>query len=192
MNVQFGKRKLIEYLLASIPEKEIKTVECTGYHDQLYIRPDLIIGDRKDNDEIRLNPNIKDEAFSCAGTLNDWIQNVSMYCVGNSRLTFSVSLAFASLLLKPCNVQSGGFHLAGTSSTGKTTCLKVASSVFGSPQYLKTWRATDNALENIAFKRNDSLLVLDELSEMSSQKAGNVAYTFSQGEGKVVSERTVI
>lgn len=97
---------------------------------------------------------------------------------------FSVSIGFASLLLKPCNVQSGGFHLAGTSSTGKTTCLRVASSIFGSPQYLKTWRATDNALESVAFKRNDALLVLDELSELSSQKAGSIAYMFSHGEGK--------
>ncbi|MBQ3564918.1 MAG: DUF927 domain-containing protein, partial [Alphaproteobacteria bacterium] len=36
----------------------------------------------------------------------------------------------------------------------------------------------------MAFKRNDALLVLDELSEISAQKAGNVAYMFSHGEGK--------
>jgi putative DNA primase/helicase len=87
------------------------------------------------------------------------------------------------MLLKPCIVQSGGFHLAGNSSSGKTTCLQVAASIFGSPRYLKTWRTTDNALEGVAFKRNDALLILDEISEMSS-KAGNVAYMFADGEGK--------
>lgn len=176
------KRKLIEYLLTSVPSNEITIVESTGYHNDIYIRPDEVIGDNKK--QVMLCPEAKDEAFATFGTLDDWIKNISAYCSGNSRLMFSASLAFASLLLKPCNLQSGGFHLAGTSSTGKTTCLRVASSIFGSPQYLKTWRATDNALESIAFKRNDALLVLDELSEMSSQKAGSVAYMFSHGEGK--------
>ena len=175
------KRKLMEYLLLSVPNKEVKLVECTGYCGNAYLRPDQVIGNE---DNVLLSTNLRDEAFGTKGNLESWIQNISMYCVGNSRLMFSASLAFASLLLKPCNVQSGGFHLAGTSSTGKTTCLRVASSIFGSPQYLKTWRATDNALESLAFKRNDALLVLDELSEMSAQKAGNVAYMFSHGEGK--------
>ena len=96
---------------------------------------------------------------------------------------FYVSMTFASMLLKHCDTPNGGFHLAGNSSAGKTTCLRVAASVFGSPQYLRTWRATDNAVEGIAFKRNDALLVLDELSKISF-KAGDVAYMFADGEGK--------
>ena len=178
----FEKKKLLQYLLMSIPAKEIQLVESTGYHGKSYVRPDKIIGEN--SSEIMLTPSAQDSAVITHGSLDEWIHNVSMYCVGNSRLMFSVSIGFASLLLKPCNVQSGGFHLAGTSSTGKTTCLRVASSIFGSPQYLKTWRATDNALESVAFKRNDALLVLDELSELSSQKAGSIAYMFSHGEGK--------
>ena len=39
-------------------------------------------------------------------------------------------------------------------------------------------------MESVAFKRNDALLVLDELSELSSKKAGSIAYMFSHGEGK--------
>ena len=177
----FEKKKLMQYLLTSVPSKEIELIEYTGYYGSSYLRPDQVLGN---DDNVILSSKIRDDAISTKGSLDEWRANISAYCAGNSRLIFSASLAFASLLLKPCNVQSGGFHLAGTSSTGKTTCLRVASSIFGSPQYLKTWRATDNALENIAFKRNDALLVLDELSEMSAQKAGNVAYMFSHGEGK--------
>lgn len=51
-------------------------------------------------------------------------------------------------------------------------------------QYVVTWKATDNALENIAFRRNDSLLILDELPEISPSKAGDVAYMLANGEGK--------
>ena len=62
--------------------------------------------------------------------------------------------------------------------------MNVAASVFGTRQYVVTWKATDNALENIAFKRNDALLILDELSEISPSKAGEVAYMLANGEGK--------
>jgi uncharacterized protein (DUF927 family) len=171
----------MEYLLQSIPEKEVSVVSRTGYVDKAYVRSDVVIGDL--SDELILDVSMNDAAFASAGTVEDWIGNASVYCRHNSRLTFCVSAAFASMLLKPCGIQSGGFHLAGNSSSGKTTCLRVAASVFGSPQYLKTWRTTDNALEGIAFKRNDALLALDEISEMSS-KAGNVAYMFADGEGK--------
>ena len=115
----FEKKKLLQYLLMSIPAKEIQLVESTGYHGKSYVRPDKIIGEN--SSEIMLTPSAQDSAVITHGSLDEWIHNVSMYCVGNSRLMFSVSIGFASLLLKPCNVQSGGFHLAGTSSTGKTT-----------------------------------------------------------------------
>lgn len=75
-------------------------------------------------------------------------------------------------------------RLVGNSSSGKTTCLNVAASVFGSPEYVVTWKATDNALENVAFKHNDALLILDELSEISPSKAGEVAYMLANGQGK--------
>jgi putative DNA primase/helicase len=177
----FEKCKLMEYLLQSIPEKEVSVVGRTGYIDKAYVRSDIVIGDL--SEELILDVSIGDATFASQDLLDNWIKNVSAYCHHNSRLIFCASMAFASMLLKPCGIQSGGFHLAGNSSSGKTTCLRVAASIFGSPRYLKTWRTTDNALEGIAFKRNDALLVLDEISEMS-HKVGSVAYMFADGEGK--------
>jgi putative DNA primase/helicase len=175
------RSKLTEYLLESVPDKEVRLIRKIGFTDGAYMRPDKIIG--KLSDEIMFDASANDAAFSSGGTAESWIINVSMYCRNNSRLMFSVSAAFASMLLKACGISSGGFHLSGASSAGKTTCLRVAASVFGSPSYVKTWKTTDNAVENTAFKRNDALLVLDELSEMS-RKAGDVAYMLSDGEGK--------
>jgi putative DNA primase/helicase len=71
-------------------------------------------------------------------------------CVGNSRLAFAVACAFAGPLLRPAGMESGGFHYRGDSSSGKTTALKVAASVYGGAGYLQRWRTTDNALEAIA------------------------------------------
>lgn len=99
-------------------------------------------------------------------------------------MIFAISAAFASSLLNLCDLPNFGFHFVGNSSSGKTTCLNIAASVFGNPKYVVTWKATDNAMETIAFRRNDSLLILDELSEISPSKAGEVAYMLANGQGK--------
>ena len=91
--------------------------------------------------------------------------------MGNSRLVLAVSCAFAALLLHPAGAESGGLHFVGESSTGKTTALKVAASVFGAPDYLQRWRATTNGLESLARLRSDTLLVLDELVTSGSQRS---------------------
>jgi putative DNA primase/helicase len=63
--------------------------------------------------------------------------------------------------------------------------LKVAASVFGNPSYVLSWNTTDNRLESTAFKRNEALLILDELSEMSpAHKAGELAYKLVNGSGR--------
>ncbi len=53
-------------------------------------------------------------------------------------------------------------------STGKSTVLRVASSVWGGFDYLQSWRATSNGLEGIAAAHNDSLLCLDEIGEIAA------------------------
>ena len=107
-----------------------------------------------------------------------------LFCIDKKSETLTRISNFASMLLQPCDLPNFGFHFVGNSSSGKTTCLNLAASVFGNPKYVVTWKATDNAMENIAFRRNDSLLILDELSEISPSKAGDVAYMLANGQGK--------
>ncbi|MGQ0516409.1 DUF927 domain-containing protein, partial [Bacillus sp. D-CC] len=65
---------------------------------------------------------------------------------------------------KQFNLESGGLHIYGSSTDGKSTITKAACSVWGNPREVsKQWRTTDNALENEAELRNDSFLNLDEL-----------------------------
>lgn len=177
-----SKRKLFEYISSSVPQKETILLSRTGFWEDTYIRPDRVIGNAKD--EVILDDSVNDESVASAGTLQEWNENVAKYCLGNSRLIFAISSAFASILLKPCSITNFGFHFVGNSSSGKTTCLNVAASIFGTPQYVVTWKTTDNAMKNIAFRRNDSLLILDELSEVSPSKAGEVAYMLANGQGK--------
>ena len=177
-----SKRKLTEYIASSVPSKELSLVSRIGFFDDVYVRPDCVVG--KSSEEVVLDTAIRDESCGTAGNLQDWNDHVARWCVGNSRLVFAISTAFASTLLHHCNMPNFGFHIVGNSSSGKTTCLHIAASVYGNPKYVVTWKATDNAMENMAFRRNDSLLILDELSEISPSKAGEVAYMLANGQGK--------
>ena len=116
------------------------------------------------------------------GTLAEWQAEVAARCAGNSRLVFAVSAAFAAPLLTPAGAEGGGVHFVGGSSTGKTTALLAAASVFGLP--VAAWRATANGLEGVACAHNDLCLMLDELSQCDPREAGASAYLLANGTGK--------
>ncbi|EBW4846320.1 alkaline-shock protein, partial [Salmonella enterica subsp. enterica serovar Muenchen] len=60
----------------------------------------------------------------------------------------------------------------------------VAASVCGGTDFWHTWRATGNALEGTASRRNDATLMLDEIREVDGREAGNIAYMLANGQGK--------
>ena len=111
-------------------------------------------------------------------------QTIAAACVGNSRLLLAVSTALAAPLLALLDEESGGLHFRGPSSSGKTTAVYVAATVWGEPSRLERWRATANALEGVALAHNDNLLCLDELKELDPREAGGVAYMLANGAGK--------
>jgi uncharacterized protein (DUF927 family) len=134
-----------------------------------------------------------DHAYRKSGTLESWKQHVAQYAVGNSRLGLALCTAFATPLLYPTGTESGGFHFRGGSSTGKTTALHVAGSVWGGGGirgYIRTWRATSNGLEAIAAVHCDGLLCLDEIGQVDGRDAGQIAYMLANGQGKTRAGRS--
>lgn len=176
----FAKLKFNEYINLSDPKDMLVYFDESGWKDDLFILGREIVGKINEKSISGVN----DESIKCKGSLEAWKANVAKYCVGNSRLMFSVCSAFASILLKVCDIPDCGFHLVGESSIGKTTCLKVAASVFGTTDYINTWRTTDNALEELAMNRNDLLLILDEMGQVEPSKLGEIAYMLANGQGK--------
>jgi putative DNA primase/helicase len=70
---------------------------------------------------------------------------------------------------------------------GKSTALFVAGSVWGSGGvrgYVRQWRATNNGLEAVCAAHCDTLLALDELSQIEPRAAGAAAYMLANGVGK--------
>jgi putative DNA primase/helicase len=136
------------------------------------------------------NTNAIEPALSCAGLVEEWRASIGRLASGNSRLIFAIATAFAPSLAKFAGEDSGGFHFRGASSSGKSTALKVAASVWGNPKsYCRLWRSTSNGLEGLAALHNDGLLLLDELSQVDPREAGEAAYLLANGQGKARASR---
>ncbi|HCB1446080.1 TPA: DUF927 domain-containing protein, partial [Serratia marcescens] len=178
-----ARARLMEYISLCKPERKVTCVNKTGWHGDVYVLQDEVIGDGAEA-VILQTASVQGKDFRVAGTLNDWQEQIGRYCVGNSRVAFAVSLAFAAPLLRLVGMDGGGYHLKGESTDGKTTTMKAATSVCGGPDYWHTWRSTGNALEGTASRRNDAAMMLDEIREVDGREAGNIAYMLANGQGK--------
>jgi putative DNA primase/helicase len=183
-----SRKYLIEFILESKPTKRALCVSRIGWHEHNFVLPNKTFGNNKEP-VIFQSPQMNKD-FITSGTLEEWKNNIGKLCVGNSRLILAVSAAFASPLLYLIRSESGGIHFVGESSSGKTTVLKIATSVFGSPKYLNCWRGTANGLEGLAVSRCDTLLTLDEISQISAWEAGEIAYMLANGAGKIRARKT--
>ncbi len=119
-----------------------------------------------------------------SGTLGHWRSKVAALCSGNPLMITAVSQAFSGPLLEPLGMEGGGLHLRGASSSGKSTLLRLANSVWGKTATLRTWNGTKNALEAIAASHSGRMLALDEIGEADGRSVGNTAYALANGQGR--------
>lgn len=186
--------KLKNYINLSQPDKTIICTAKIGWNNGVFVFPDETVG-ASENSIVYQPEYATAHKFATKGTFEDWQENISKYCVGNSRLAFGVSLAFAAPLLPIVEMQSGGFHNRGGTSSGKTTVSFVAGSVVGGSSdelgYCQSWKATANGLESVAETHNHSLLCLDELAQIDGRQAGDVGYMLANGEGKKRMAKTI-
>lgn len=184
-----AKELLLRYLLSCDPIDRVRSIERTGWYGKTYVLPLETLGKETEEKVLYLGP-VNSRIFQHLGTIDAWKDSIASFCIGNSRLMFGVCAAFAGPLLGICHEENGGFHLRGASSTGKTTILYGAASVFGSKEYIQRWRATANGLEATAKMYNDLLLPLDEMGEIHPKEAGEVAYMLGNGMGKARADKT--
>lgn len=178
-----GRQLLMNYISNCLPAHRVTCVNKTGWYGGSYVLSSEVIGGDAGSVIYQSARSSKDD-FRVSGDAAEWVERTGRYCTGNSRLVFCVSLAFAAPLLRLLGTGGGGYHLKGESTDGKTTTMKVAASVCGGADYWKTWRATGNALEEIALRRNDAPLMLDEISEVNGTEATQIAYMLGNGQGK--------
>lgn len=199
LHVVFNQRGAVpEYLSwGSKPKRRLRCVLQIGWtgtpesSNFAYVLPSKSYGPGADGVVLQTAGGDLPEMFAASGSLPQWRDTVAAWAVGNPVLMTSICTAFAGPLLHILNMDGGGIHLIGSSSSGKSTALKVASSVWGQPDAIrKTWRATANGLEAVATQHNDSLLALDELKECNPKDVGPVVYMLGNGMGKSRATKT--
>ncbi|HVV69579.1 MAG TPA: DUF927 domain-containing protein [Gammaproteobacteria bacterium] len=183
-----ARNLLFEYIVTSKPEARACCVKRTGWHPPVFVFPHRTIGET--TEMVIYQSENPTQDYQQSGSLEEWQRTIASLCAGNSRLVLAVSCAFAAMLLYPAGAESGGINLVGESSSGKTTALRVAASIYGAPDYMHRWRATTNGLEALAALRSDTLLVLDELAQVDAKEAGEIAYMLANGNGKARAARS--
>lgn len=181
----YNRAKLTDYIQGVIPAKKALSIDKIGWKDEKFVLPNAII---PKTDEMFLQSEYFNyHAFHTSGTLEQWQENIGKYSCGNSRIILALCTAFAAPTLIFAEGESGGFHLRGRSSQGKSTALWVAGSVWGGGEgsgYINQWRTTANALEATAEAHNDCLLCLDEMGQIDGRDAGTAAYMLANNDGK--------
>jgi uncharacterized protein (DUF927 family) len=190
-----ARELLTTYIQTAVCNSQARCVPKLGWHGEVFVLPDGAIGGSAEQEEyIYQSPYEVEQYFRLHGSWEDWRSEIGMLCAGNSRLAFAVSLAFAAPLLILSETESGGFHIWGSSSLGKSTALMVAGSVCGGGGrngYVESWRTTTNALEAFAEIHNDSLACLDEISQVGALEAVEALYMLANGQGKGRMTKTV-
>jgi putative DNA primase/helicase len=178
-----ARNDLQSYLGGFDSAQRARLVTRLGWHDSAFLLPEQQVGSHVEHLHF-YEAGAQLPPISEAGTLEQWQEQIGALCIGNHRLAFVASVAFAGPLLHLLGHESGGFHLYGDSSGGKTTHLQVAASIYGGPRLVRSWRSTDNALESIAAAHSDGLLVLDEIGMCDPRIIGETVYMLGNGTGK--------
>lgn len=131
------------------------------------------------------------EAVHSEGDYAIWL-DLAREIRASGRLEPLVSLAasFGSVLLKPLRFLPFIVNLYGTTGSGKTVTMMLASSVWANPSeggYISESNSTVNALEMKLDVLNHLPLMVDDLSKLRSDDKGglmNLIYGLCSGRGK--------
>lgn len=127
------------------------------------------------------------------GDKEEYIDMLNKEVIGNTALEFIVVVSLSSVLLgyigEELGLDSIILHLVGNSTTGKSTALKLAISLFGNPDVKSnglsaTYNGTDNALIKKLTGLKGVPFSLDEISMSYTQNFTNFIYTLANGTDK--------
>jgi putative DNA primase/helicase len=178
---KFARDAVAEYINSIRPEETLTTTEQTGWHGRVFV---LTGGEIIGQGDKVIFTGADTDIYQARGNLADWRRELAALAVGNSRLEFALSLAFAGPLMPLTGDDGAGCNFYGTTSTGKSTTQIVAASVWGSPEpggFISKWNATSTGLEIQAVQRNHTLFCIDELGEVDPKIAGRLIYQLASG-----------
>lgn len=182
--------------LKETPEERVKLCERPGY---ISINKKLCYLTHNGktlgkHDGVAPMPYPESKAFvkgkSAKGTLSGWQTKIASASLNSPYIMLALCSAFAGYCIYFTDVETGGLHLFGKSSKGKSTALLAAASLYGNKDYVNDWNITETALEELAESRNHGLLILDEVSLLeknekdAAQKMQKIVYMLGAEGGK--------
>lgn len=184
----YKKNVFINYIQDYPIEQRFRCVDRAGWHGYCFATPNKTYGNSED-EELLFHSDNK-SSYTVSGTFEEW-QELSRLIEPHALAVLAFACTFSGQLVLPLGAESGGFHIYGSSTDGKSTITKAACSVWGNPKHIsKSWRTTDNALENEAELRNDSFLNLDELRQAVPKAVSDIVYMLTGGQGKARSTKS--
>lgn len=170
-----------QYLLLNNIEQH-NAVERLGQVKDKFIHPLLT----KDIEIIAIDEGeaqIK-EAFEIKGTFQSWKKEVFERIKDSPKAVFMVLASFASVIIGDLSISPFIVDLSGSTSQGKTTTLKVASTVWGNEKLMNEWNATRVSIERKAAYLNNFPLLMDDTRKANEKVLKDVVYQFSGGRSK--------
>ncbi|WP_239453687.1 phage NrS-1 polymerase family protein [Mammaliicoccus sciuri] len=123
-------------------------------------------------------------AFKTRGTLKNYSDTVFNEVRNSPMAMMFVYASLGSILLHDFNVEPFIVDMASKTSTGKTTALKVASSVWGTNNLINEWNTTKVNLERKAGIMNSFPLIFDDTRKAPHYQLADIVYQFSGGRSK--------
>ncbi len=146
------KKYLASYLAGVQSSRRVRVVARAGWHEiegrKVFVLPTETLGQAGLElvvlDATAVGP------YETKGSLQSWQNSVAQLVADHFLPILAMSAAFAGPLLDPAGQEGGGIHFFGASSTGKTTIIQVAASVWGRGSsaggYVRAWSTTRNGL----------------------------------------------
>ncbi|MEB6288259.1 MULTISPECIES: DUF927 domain-containing protein [Staphylococcaceae] len=124
------------------------------------------------------------DAFKSKGSIKGYSDTVFNEVKDSPMTMMFIYASLGSILLHDFNIEPFIVDMASKSSTGKTTALKVAASVWGNENIINEWNATKNSVERKAGLLNSLPLLLDDTRKANQYALSDIVYQFTGGRGK--------
>jgi uncharacterized protein (DUF927 family) len=186
-----GLKVLAGYLQRFDTTERVTLVHRAGWHEirdqNVFVLPDRTISRAALPENVVLAAVLarRQGMFESRGTVAQWRDGVGRLAGGHFLPMLAISTALAGSLLRLAGVEGGGVHIYGPSSTGKTTVVKMAASVWRRGVDPPTWRATANGLEGELARASDSFMPLDELGQVDAKEFASMVYMSGNAVGKM-------
>ncbi|MDA2130792.1 DUF927 domain-containing protein [Bacillus cereus group sp. BfR-BA-01312] len=178
-------KNIIKFLDNYIDQNEIETqymVNRLGHVKRGFIHPNIDTGltimPQDSGEQSLLN------AFRENGTVESWKTEVLEKIKKHPKALFYTIASFTAPLLHDLSIDSFLVDFSGHTSQGKTTLLRLSSTVWGTQELINEWNTTKVAIERKAGFLNSFPLLMDDTKKANKNQLQDFIYMFSGGKSK--------